>query len=360
MFYNIDLRKTSVVGLLAAAMALVMSFMFVGSVNANDQSDYEWEKIYDGVKITGANSIYGHADIPQKIEGVQVVEIGEYAFQSQVMRPINISSITLPDGLKRIKNHAFQDNKIETLIIPDSVEYIDRNAFSGNPLTGTLVIPDKVTTVGNSAFNYVNLEEVILLNSETKLGSAAFRNKEYPYNSITIKGHSPSTAETYANDNGNTFKKLNLLDSQSIPVGVTAEGGNIELIVDNINNNKAKATIGVTENKMNFSDLVSFDYKLSDSRGSEDNVRLNMSMTSFLHEDDKSIVEKFTVTLGDGNTLTDGSPETLITLDPKENTIHEDSIELSNLSFNETKGKFIKAGKYTSTITLEVENVPGA
>ena len=116
----------------------------------------------------------------------------------------NLKSVTLPDGLEYIGQNAFYycDN-LESVNIPTQVVTIDQYAFSNCPkLASPIVIPagcvtigssafssdnlipsvtfsegSTLTTIGTSAFSYCyNIKEVTLPESLTSLGSSAFYN----------------------------------------------------------------------------------------------------------------------------------------------------------------------------------------
>lgn len=94
--------------------------------------------------------------IPNKINGQDVVEIGEDAFtvgcSNNIVVPTNsndkytiknmaclargmgITSVTLPSNLKIIGNIAFIDNNLSSLVIPKSVTKIGYGAFANNKL----------------------------------------------------------------------------------------------------------------------------------------------------------------------------------------------------------------------------------
>lgn len=62
-----------------------------------------------------------------------------------------LTSITIPDSVVEIGNHAFSGSGLTSITIPDSVTSIGQNAFSGSGLT-SITIPDSVKTIGDSAF----------------------------------------------------------------------------------------------------------------------------------------------------------------------------------------------------------------
>lgn len=100
--------------------------------------------------------------IPNKIGGVDVENIGEYAFCAY-----GINSIILPTNLKTIGDSSICSNNLENIIIPDGVTSIGSYAFTYNEIT-ELYIPDSVLYIGYDGFkdNFIStlrLPELIMM-----------------------------------------------------------------------------------------------------------------------------------------------------------------------------------------------------
>lgn len=80
-------------------------------------------------------------------EDVQIIGIGAFSYTL-------ISSVSLPLGLKRIEQSAFQENKSLTgpLHLPESLSYIGHLAFNRCSFTGYLSLPESLETIGEYAF----------------------------------------------------------------------------------------------------------------------------------------------------------------------------------------------------------------
>ena len=64
------------------------------------------------------------------------------------------SALTLPDGITKIRNNAFEGNiSLVSIVIPASVKEIDSKAFSACTGLTSVVIGDSVTLIGSSAFD---------------------------------------------------------------------------------------------------------------------------------------------------------------------------------------------------------------
>lgn len=98
---------------------------------------------------------------------------------------INLTSVTIPNGVVTIGSWAFGDNQLTSLTLPSSVTTIEDSAFYNNQLT-TLNIPNGIVTIGSWAFADNNLTQVTLPNSITYIHSYAFAYNSIPQGSLTI------------------------------------------------------------------------------------------------------------------------------------------------------------------------------
>lgn len=122
--------------------------------------------------------------------------------------------ITIPSEVKKIGNHAFENNRIKSLVLPNTVTSYGEYAFVNNPITDValpetmktvpagmfsgcglkrIVIPDSVLTIGERAFYGVNFSSLTLPATISHVGSGAFANdgEDAPETrNITISGSS--------------------------------------------------------------------------------------------------------------------------------------------------------------------------
>jgi len=121
--------------------------------------------------------------IPQRLYGIKVDAIGEYAFAKGELRKNGITSVTIPDGVTIIGIGAFANNLLTSITIPYGVSSIGAEAFSRNELT-SVIIPNSVTVIGFEAFFENKLTSITLPNSVSEIGGLAFNNNQLT--SITI------------------------------------------------------------------------------------------------------------------------------------------------------------------------------
>lgn len=103
-----------------------------------------------GYTVIGiGNVISANITVPATHNGLPVVGIGDAAFKNNQ----NIRTITLPDGLIEIGNHAFFGcSALESADLPAVLTYIGMGAFANcTSLTG-ISLPDSLTDIGTDLF----------------------------------------------------------------------------------------------------------------------------------------------------------------------------------------------------------------
>ena len=86
-----------------------------------------WEHVELGVRITGCDkSFEGSMVIPDHINGVAVVKIGEKAFAECE----KITSVVIPDTVKVVGKQAFRDcSSLRRVVLPSILIALARDAF---------------------------------------------------------------------------------------------------------------------------------------------------------------------------------------------------------------------------------------
>ena len=117
--------------------------------------------------------------IPEKINGYTITSIGlEKSEQCRIggqcaMNGKGLTSVVIPNTVKKIETWAFEQNQLTMVVIPDTVTTIEYMAFAYNQLTN-VTIPDSVTSIGNAAFAYNQLTNITIPDSVTSIGNDAF------------------------------------------------------------------------------------------------------------------------------------------------------------------------------------------
>ncbi len=85
------------------------------------------------------------------------------------------STVTVPSGVKTIKEVAFYGSTLRSVSLPNTLTTIGDSAFSACENLEHITLPKKVTTVGNGAFMYCpSLTTVTLSDSLTSIGMMSF------------------------------------------------------------------------------------------------------------------------------------------------------------------------------------------
>ena len=108
----------------------------------------------EGYIVIGYEDGISSLVIPESIDGVPVVAIGERAFRD--CSTLN-GDVVLPKSIVAIEKEAFMnaDGLNGRIYFPQSLKVISDRAFYGcQSLKGDLIIPDSVETIGDEAFSY--------------------------------------------------------------------------------------------------------------------------------------------------------------------------------------------------------------
>ena len=132
---------------------------------------------------------------------------------------VEITSLSLPDGLTSIGEYAFYYcHALTSITIPNSVTSIGGGAFESCSALTSITIPNSVTSIGSSVFRSCHaLTSITIPNSVTSIGGGAFESCS-ALTSIAIPNSVTSIGD-YA------FCYCSSLTSITIPNSVTSIGG---------------------------------------------------------------------------------------------------------------------------------------
>ena len=127
----------------------------------------------------------------------------------------DITSVSLPSGLTRIGNSAFNScENLSRVTIPSGVTSIGNYAFVQCSALSSVTIPNGVTSIGKNAFANIGITSISIPGSVTGIADGAFQSNSY-LTSVSLPG-SISTI------NMGTFFYCTSLRTITIPSSVTA------------------------------------------------------------------------------------------------------------------------------------------
>ena len=155
---------------------------------------WTYSVVNGGATISGSSRTSGSIDIPSKLGGYNVREIGIAAFRKCSLTSVTIpdtvthintnafrecyilSSVTIGNGVKTIDNAAFKDcSKLTNVTLPDNLTLIHNYAFAGCTSLTEMTVPDKVTYLRPHAFeDCTGLKSVKIGKAVSKISDNCF------------------------------------------------------------------------------------------------------------------------------------------------------------------------------------------
>ena len=135
----------------------------------NEENQEIEQYYYFENNVSGGKKCPRDVVIPEKISGVQVKAIGDYAFKNcreDIVVPT--SSTNNKYEIKPMMSISCPGIGITSVILPEGLEYIGDRAFEGNHLK-TVTIPSSVREIGYYAFAHNQLQSVIFKGDKSKI-----------------------------------------------------------------------------------------------------------------------------------------------------------------------------------------------
>jgi hypothetical protein len=136
------------------------------------QAQFNFSTTNDTITITGYTGSISNVVVPDTINGLPVVAIGDRAFQNKLtitnvvigsnVKSIGrlafsnlgfLKSVSIPEGVTNIAGAAFAANPLREITFPESLIAIGAQAFDGCDSLTSLRIPPNVLSIGPSAFS---------------------------------------------------------------------------------------------------------------------------------------------------------------------------------------------------------------
>jgi hypothetical protein len=197
--------------------ALALTLVFTSCARAqqyDSPSDFRVSPL-DGGKSAEITEYVGNkqtVNIPPRIEGMPITQIGGQAFYSKELIRITIpntvtvieysafrgnrfTSITLPGGLTVIGDSAFANcTNLTSITLPASITTIEGGTFQSCTSLTSITLPAGVTSIGSAAFDgCTSITSITIPAGVTSIGYAAF-NRWTSSQTIYIKGHASQAA----------------------------------------------------------------------------------------------------------------------------------------------------------------------
>ncbi|MDE5679906.1 MAG: leucine-rich repeat domain-containing protein, partial [Lachnospiraceae bacterium] len=162
---------------LAIIVAAILAALFVCACGGKKQTvkfapetDFKVADVQGGVSITGYLGSGGQVNIPEKIGGKPVVEIGFMAFYEA-----ELTGVTIPDTVVRIDEAAFSNTLLVSVVVPDSVKEMEQAVFMNCTELENITFPANLTEIANNMIQGCEkLTSVEIPDGVTQIGQFAF------------------------------------------------------------------------------------------------------------------------------------------------------------------------------------------
>ena len=149
------MMQKKIKSLIYAGLGLILCALLCGGIGMTAQAaesktygDFTYEEGKDGITITKYTGNKKKVVIPDKINGTEVISIGDSAFWDCR----SLTSITIPEGVTSIGDFAFDlCLNLTSITLPNSLTCIGSYGFATTDLT-SIIIPENVRSIGCEAF----------------------------------------------------------------------------------------------------------------------------------------------------------------------------------------------------------------
>lgn len=166
------------------------------------ESDFEYNRVQGGIRVTeylGNDTI---VVIPETIEGEPVVEVGGLMFANDS----SVRGVLVPSGVTEL-TQVFTNNGNLEVVICEHVQSVGYNTFNSCIALHTVVLGDELNNVGENSFsNCRMLKELYISPSVTQMDDVAAATAFLLCDSLTIIGESGSYIESFCAEQGIPFQ----------------------------------------------------------------------------------------------------------------------------------------------------------
>ena len=164
--------------LIYAGLGLILCVLLCGGGGMTAQAeesktygDFTYEEAKDGITITGYTGEAKKVVIPDKINGTEVISIGNKAFWECT----SLTGVTIPEGVTSIGDRAFEHcASLTSVTIPEGVTSIGNDAFSLCGNLTSISLPKSLTSIGSYGFSGTDLTSITIPENVRSIGCEAF------------------------------------------------------------------------------------------------------------------------------------------------------------------------------------------
>lgn len=173
-----EMMQKKIRSLIYAGLGLILCVLLCGGVGMTAQAeesktygDFTYEEAKDGITITGYTGEAKKVVIPDKINGTEVISIGNKAFWECT----SLTGVTIPEGVTSIGDRAFEHcASLTSVTIPEGVTSIGNDAFSLCGNLTSISLPKSLTSIGSYGFSGTDLTSITIPENVRSIGCEAF------------------------------------------------------------------------------------------------------------------------------------------------------------------------------------------
>lgn len=178
--------------------------------------DFTYEEAKDGITITGYTGEAKKVVIPDKINGKEVISIGNKAFWECT----SLTGVTIPEGVTSIGDRAFEHcASLTSVTIPEGVTSIGNDAFSLCGNLTSISLPKSLTSISSYGFSGTDLTSITIPENVRSIGCEAFFLCDKLKKVVLPEGITRISSKTFA--------MCSNLTSITIPDSVTSIGNGV-------------------------------------------------------------------------------------------------------------------------------------
>ena len=187
--------------------------MTAQAAESKTYGDFTYEEGKDGITITGYTGEAKKVVIPDKINGTEVISIGNKAFWECT----SLTGVTIPEGVTSIGDRAFEHcASLTSVTIPEGVTSIGNDAFSLCANLTSISLPKSLTSIGSYGFSGTDLTSITIPENVRSIGCEAFFLCDKLKKVVLPEGITRISSKTFA--------MCSNLTSITIPDSVTSIG----------------------------------------------------------------------------------------------------------------------------------------